>query len=128
MPIHHHNRVVVLIFNQEAIGFLSAGHLVPGQELGGPHDAVEDQAESPANEGRCPVSLFGAVEQIALVPGIDGHVTLSLLDAQLPAGKVSEADRVGLALVALVPMRSRSIGVIHRAAVPRDRDMFACVV
>lgn len=42
LPIHHYNRVVILVFDQEAIGFLSAGHLVPGQELGGPHDAVED--------------------------------------------------------------------------------------
>lgn len=74
------------------------------------------------------MSLFGAVEQITLVSGIDGHVTVALLDAQLPTCKVSEADRIRLALVALVPMRSRSIGVIHRAAVPRDRDMFACVV
>jgi hypothetical protein len=70
MPIHHYNRVVVLVFDQEAIGFLSAGHLVSGQELGGPHDAVEDQAESPTGKGGGPVDVLCTVKQVALVPGI----------------------------------------------------------
>lgn len=129
LPIYHHNRVIVLVFDQEAVGFLSAGDLVPGQELGGPHDAVEDQAEPPAFKGSCPVSLFGTVEQVALVSGVQAKgPLLTPLDTQLSSGKVSKTNSITMTLIALVPVGRRGIGIIHRAAIPGDRDVLACIV
>jgi hypothetical protein len=51
------------------------------------------------------MSLGRAVEEIALVPGVDGDVTVSLFDTESASCKVAEANGVRLPLVALVPVR-----------------------
>lgn len=104
-PVHHYLRLVILILNKQAVGLLPAGDGISGQELGRPDNTVEDQAEPLALEGCSPMSLGGAVEEVALVPGVDGDVTVSLFDTESASCEVAEANSVRLPLVALVPVR-----------------------
>jgi len=130
-PIHHHNRIVVLILDQEAVRFLSAGDLVPRQELGGPHDAIEDQTESSASEGGGPVDVLCTVKQVALVPGIVFRLTSwgeAVKDCQLPTRKVSETDCIAKPFIPLVSVFFGFIAVIHCAAVPGNLHVLGCVV
>lgn len=78
-PVHYHYRVVILIFDKQTVGFLSASHPVAGEELGRPDDTVEDKAEAAACEGSCPVGCLCTVEQEACVPGVDFLVASAIL-------------------------------------------------
>jgi hypothetical protein len=96
LPIHYHNRVIVGIFDQETIGLFATADTIPGQELGREDNAVEHQAEATAYEGRGPMNLFGPVEEIAFVSGIQGKgPPFTCLDTQLSPGEVAEANSIG---------------------------------